>query len=182
MNREMKGAVIGGIVLIAIGIIALIGQVMPDSWSWLIGAGALLLPGLGFILAGIVSRQFGWFVPGGILTGLGAGVAAISGPWSDGFTVDDGGIFLMAFAAGWFLITLLSALFTRDTQWWPVIPGGIIGLVGLAVAYGGNFMRALEWLNYVWPVALIVGGLAILWRGFRPKEEESIEKPVEKQA
>lgn len=181
--KERRGALVGGFVLILIGLLAFAGQFLEAySMEWL---GTLIPLGLGiiFLVAGIVTREVGWLIPGGILSGIGTGIALIAGPLEGTFAVDDGGIFLLAFAGGWVLITLLSALFTDDTHWWPLIPGGIIGFVGLAVIFGGAFTTALEWLGYLWPVALIVGGLAILYRYFRNSSEEPAEKsPVEKQA
>jgi predicted membrane protein len=74
----------------------------------------------------------------------------------------------------------MSIIFTHDKHWWALIPGSIIGLVGLSVLFGGVFMNILEWFGYLWPIALIAAGLFILWRIRHPKEEKS--EAVEKTA
>lgn len=178
MEKKMNGAVIGGAVLILAGILALIGQFIPDAFGALFGTFLLLGLGLIFLFAGILTRESGWFIPGGILTGLGAGVGFITSSLADQFTVDEGGLFLMLFAAGWFLIPVMSIIFTHEKHLWALIPGGIIGVVGLAVAFGGVFMNVLEWIGYLWPIALIAAGVYILWRIRHPKEDEV--EPVEK--
>ncbi len=179
-NKERRGALVGGLILVVMGIAALISQfVDTDDGLW----GMLIVLGLGliFMAAGIVSREFGFLVPGGILTGIGTGIALLVGPWQGTFqAVDDGGLFLLAFAGGWFLITLMGLLVTHEFHWWPLIPGSIIGLVGLAIMFGGVLWQVLEWMNYLWPVALILLGAVILYRAFLRRERDTGEKPIEK--
>lgn len=178
-DNDRRGAIIGGMILILVGAIALIGQVVEvDGGLW--GTFVVLGLGLVFMVAGIVTREFGYFVPAGILTGIGAGIALLVGPWQNAFAMDDGGLFMLAFAGGWFLITILGLIFCRQFHWWPMIPGAIIGLVGLAIAYGGALWNVVEWLGYLWPVALIVGGLLILYRVMTGRGQKSEETPIEK--
>lgn len=181
-KQEPRRGLVGGAILVVIGVIALIGRLVPETYG--ANFGSLILLGLAgvFLVAGIVTRESGWFVPTGILGGLGAGVALITSRLMSGFTLDDGGVFLLCFAAGWFAIPILSVIFTRDRNLWALIPGAIIGLVGLAVALGGVYMNMLQWLNYVWPVALVVIGAWLLYRAYRPREKDASETPVEKQA
>jgi len=116
------------------------------------------------------------------LTGLGAGTALIVSPLMNRLGGNEGGWFLLVFAAGWALIPILTAIFARETHWWAFIPAAVIGLVGLAVLYGGVFMNALEWVGKLWPVALIVAGALLLWRVARRSPAVEEEKPVEKHA
>lgn len=180
MEKKTSGAMIGGAILILAGILALIGQFVPDALGEVFGTFLLLGLGLIFLLAGIITRESGWFIPGGILTGLGTGVGLMTSSWGQNLSGGDGGWFLVVFAAGWFLIPLMSIIFTHDRHLWALIPGGIIGIVGLAVLFGGVFANALEWLGYVWPIALIGAGVYILYRLRNPKEEP--KEPVEKHA
>jgi hypothetical protein len=181
MKRTINGGLIGGLILVLGGILALIGQFAPDAWGGFFGMFLLLGLGLIFMVAGILTRESGWFIPGGILTGLGAGVALLTSPWASRLPGDEGGWFLLVFAAGWVLIPIMTAIFAEETHWWALIPGGIIGLVGAAVLFGGVFMNALEWAGKLWPLALIVAGGLLLWKARRPPAVES-EKPVEKHA
>jgi len=180
MQRRTRGAIVGGAVLIIVGILTFVGQLIPDAMGELFGTFLLLGLGIIFLIAGIITRESGWFIPGGILTGLGAGVGFITSSFAERFTVDEGGLFLMIFAAGWFLIPIMSIIFSDERHLWALIPGVIIGLVGFAVIYGGVFMDVLEWIGYLWPLALIAAGVYILWRIRHPKEKEI--EPVEKHA
>jgi hypothetical protein len=57
------------------------------------------------------------------------------------------------------------AVYARDRrQWWPLIPGGIMALIGLA------FLIAEAAVQYVAPVVLVLAGLWILVRQFMHKE------------
>lgn len=176
-----RGPVLGGLMLIFGGLLALIGQIVPESWGLGFGVLVLLGLGLGFIVVGVLTRQAGWFIPGGILTGIGAGVALIDGPLArllpaNVFPGDDGGLFMIAFAGGWFLITVLTAIFTDETQWWPIIPGAIMLLIGLAAGFGSVFGTVLSWVGRGWPVILIVIGLYIIVQGRRPRRREPVER------
>lgn len=181
MERKANGGLIGGLILLFVGIVALIGQFVPDTWSEFFGTFLLLGLGLVFMAVGIITREGGWFIPGGILTGLGAGTALITSSFGARLSGDEGGWFLLVFAAGWFLIPLMSVIFSDDTHWWALIPGGVIALVGLAVLFGGVFMDTLEWVGKLWPIVLIVAGGLLLWKVRRGPHEEP-EKPVEKTA
>lgn len=152
----------GGLILIGIGVLALVTQFV--DWSQWGNIGIYFLPALGvfFLLVGVATRSVGPIIPGGILSGIGLGTLFVAGPLKiEG--VDDGGVFMLAFAAGWAVITLFSAVFTSKTQWWPLIPGGIMAIIGAGVLFGGVFMQFLALIGKIWPVALIIMGVYILW-------------------
>jgi len=93
------------------------------------------------------------------------------GPLSGQFPVaDQNGVFLLCFALGWFLITLLTALSTC-TQWWALIPGGIMALIGGAILVTNGAFRWLD-LNLVYAAILIVIGLVLLVFRGRPKNND----------
>jgi hypothetical protein len=90
-------------------------------------------------------------VPGGILTGLGAGIVVAAGGGPDASVV-------LGLGLGFVAVYVIS-LATRDrlAHWWPLIPGGILALVGISA------MPATEGLAaYVAPIALILAGAALL--------------------
>ncbi len=168
--KEKRGELIWGIILIGIGVIALANQFTNFNWDHL---GLYFLPLLGgaFLLGGILSRQAGLIIPGGIISGIGWGSLLIAGPLS-GLTGDnEGAIFMLTFALGWGLITVLTAVFTDETHWWPLIPGGIMALIGLGILFGGIFMQGLSLLGRIWPAFLIVLGLYILFQGVRSQDK-----------
>ncbi len=156
---ETRNRVILGVMLIAIGLLVFLSQVIDLPQIEL-----LILPSLAliFLIWGLITREIGLVIPGGVLAGIALGVYLISGPYAGQIEENQGGIFLLAFSAGWALITLLSPLTKQRFQWWPLIPGAIIGLVGLAVMRGGAAMQLLEILGYAWPLILVAVGIYIL--------------------
>ncbi len=170
MKSKKNEGLIGGVILIGIGLLALLAQFV-DFISWeSFGIYFVLLLGLVFYAWGILAREPGVMIPGGILSGIGAGIVVLVNNLApDG--LEEGGLFLVIFGLGWVSITVMSAIFTRETQWWALIPGGIIGFVGLAVMFGGFFMNALEAVSVLWPVVLIIAGLAVIWKAWKSKEK-----------
>lgn len=148
----------GAISMIALGLFFLVAQVVDAGW--------LVLPILAgaFLVAGIATRAAGWFIPAGVLGGLSLGIVLIGGPFRIATGDAEGGVFMLAFAAGWASIPLLSKLFTTERHWWAFIPAAVLALIGGAVLGGGVFKQALELLPYAWPLALVGGGLYILLR------------------
>jgi hypothetical protein len=122
--------------------------------------GAYVVPaiGLGFLAAYVVTRRYGLLVPAGILAGLGAGlvVAASGGPE---------GAVVLGLGLGFVSIAVLDALLGEgDAAWWPLIPGGILTVVG-----GGQLPAIRDVGVYLVPGALVVVGLALLLRPRRPR-------------
>ncbi|MEJ5345489.1 MAG: hypothetical protein WHS83_11325 [Chloroflexus sp.] len=149
-----------GIALIAIGIVLLLGNV--------IDTGLLILPALAIIFTavGIRTRCSGWFIPAGILGGIGLGAILTDVlPLTE---EAESGVFLLSFAVGWTAIPLLSALFAHERVWWPFIPGGIMAAIGSLLIIGESGVTLLEVIfnqaGWVWPLVLIVIGLGLIWR------------------
>lgn len=156
---ETRDRVVLGVMLIAIGLLVFLSQILDlPRIEWLILPGLALI----FLLWGLLTREVGLVIPGGILAGIALGVYLITGPYAGQIEENQGGIFLLAFSAGWALISLLSPITKQGFQWWPLIPGGIIGLVGLAVMRGGAAMQLLEMIGYAWPLILVGVGVYIL--------------------
>jgi hypothetical protein len=124
------------------------------------------VPALGglFLIAGIIGRQVGFIIPGGVLTGIGLGLIFTQNPQAAGTETAQGGVFFIGFALGWFLITVLSKLFTSETQWWALIPGVIMALLGGALMLGGAALNVLEFVGRWWPLLLVALGLVIIVR------------------
>ena len=151
-----------GVALVGIGLLALGGHLLPLG-----AAGVLFLPALGliFLAWGIVARTIGLLIPGGILSGIGLGAFLIEQPLAHLDGEARGGVFLLAFAAGWALIALLATRVDRRAHWWPLIPGGIMAAIGLATVAGGAAVQALAAIGGAWPIGLIAVGLyLVLWR------------------
>lgn len=131
--------------------------------------GFLTLPILGgsFLAWGILARSAGLLIPGGVLSGIGLGIYLTDGPPNLATGDAEGGVFLLSFALGWFLIWALSVLFTSDRLWWALIPAGVMATIGGAVLGGGIWLQALELVGTLWPLGLIAGGVLVLYRSSR---------------
>lgn len=161
--RRPNHRLAAGFLLVLFGLATLLGR-------WLnIGAYGILLIGLAMLAWGCYSRTAGWIIPGSVLTGIGAGILVMEGPWR---LVEEGqgGLFLLCFAGGWFLITLLTALFTRSTQWWALIPGGVMTVIGGSILVTNGSLRWQD-LNMVYAALLLLAGLALLIFGGRSRKK-----------
>ncbi len=159
--RTNRKPLTGGIILIAVGALALLGQLNLFE-----NAEVFIVPALGaiFLAWGLLTRTFGLVIPGGILSSIGLGIALTEGPLAGLGEPAEGAVFLLAFAAGWLLIALLSTLTSGGFQWWPLIPGGILALVGGLLLAGETGLQVLKVIGYAWPVALIALGAWIILR------------------
>ncbi|NUQ38891.1 MAG: hypothetical protein HUU23_14060 [Caldilineales bacterium] len=148
-----------GIALVAIGALALISQLTD-----LQNIGMLVLPILAliFLAWGMITRTFGLIIPGGILAGIGGAALLIENMTLTEST--QGGVFLLTFAAGWALITLLSPLTREGLQLWPLIPGSIMAVIGGLLLAGDAGEQILNLIGLTWPAILIGVGLYILFK------------------
>lgn len=160
-KQENRNRMVGGVALIVLGLLALAAQFIDLEWL-----GFMILPALAviFLVWGILTRQSGFFIPAGILGGLGIGTLLVAGPFEGVSEDTQGGLFMLAFAFGWALIPLFSILFTRERHLWALIPGVILALIGIGLLFGGMAFTILEFLGIVWPVFLILGGLYLILR------------------
>ena len=159
-ETRRRGGIVGGAILIAIGLLALLQQFVHINW------GLYFLPfvALIFLSAGILERRPGLLIPGGILAGVGAGAIVVQSSLfaSVGEPVR-GGLFMLVFAGGWAVITGASYLIGK-VMLWPLIPAGIIGLFGLTLLAGVIGLPYLTLAGYFWPLALIALGLYLVLR------------------
>jgi hypothetical protein len=165
--EKKRDGLVGGLVLVVVGLIALAGQFV--DLSSLPDLGLFIVPAIGSILLlwGIVSREAGLIIPGGIMGGIGLGILLVSGPFQLVNGENEGGVFMLAFALGWVSITVLTAIFTEETHWWALIPAAIMGLIGGTVLVGGVFETVLSLIGRFWPVALIGLGMYVLIHNVR---------------
>ena len=144
---NMRGewwAAIPGFALAGIGVQSLLSGVL-GAWSGFFFLGAL---GLGFFAVYWSDRERWWaIIPGGVLITL--GLTSILG---DVFGVrETGGFFFLGLGLTFLLVAVLASL------QWAWIPGVVLLVLGALV--GTPFTGAL---NYVWPAAMILGGLLLI--------------------
>ena len=171
---KKKNSVVSGFGLIVLGSVFLLSQYVDFD-------GYLVLPalGIGFIAWSILGRNKGLMIPGGIMSGIALGSILAESALATRLEGDAaGGLFMLGFAAGWVAITVLTLLFFGDFQWWPLIPGGIMALIGIGIFTDGVLLELLGQIGRFWPVILIAIGLSIIWKRF--SEDQQLDIPYEK--
>jgi hypothetical protein len=142
------------------------------AWFWLNPvppiAYILFFPtaiGLTLLLCGLMYRLFGLIIPGCILLGIGPGVYFAWGQVGEPNGLAQTGFMLVTFALGWGLITVFSRVITSSFIWWPLIPGGILAMVGWGLYIGGDPHNALSFIGNTGSIGLIIFGIYLLmWR------------------
>jgi hypothetical protein len=125
--------------------------------------------GISLLLWGIGAKLFGLIIAGSIVLTVAPG---ISFPWkSIGVTnlISQTGVMLVWFGLGWALITVSSRVIRDKFIWWPLIPGGILEMVGIGLYLGGNPNFTTGFLNNTTIMSLLLFGsyIFILRLNFR---------------
>jgi hypothetical protein len=162
MVERRRGGWVGGLVLILLGVIFLIQQIKPDligGWVFIIGLALV------FLVAYVMTRQYGFLIPGCIFLGIGIPLALTeSNIVAD--TTGEGGLIVLGLALGFLAIWLVDMLVARGRPgaWWPLIPGVILFLVGVSIL--SENQAWLQDIGQWWPLILIVIGVWILFDRF----------------
>lgn len=159
-TSRLSGGIVAGGVLILIGMMSLVQNL------WHVEFAVLPLLAAIFLFAGLLQKKIGLIIPGSILAGVSAGTALMDGNYLMINDVARGGVFFLALAGGFALISLLSLYTHGTTSWvrWPLFPAGGLALFGGALLAGEIGLKALELLGYAWPVILILVGVALIFR------------------
>ncbi len=145
MNAN-RARLIPGLILIALGILFLVAQYFEAPGL------ILLFLGLVFLIPYVLTRSYGLLIPGCILAGLGVGILFQRALGRGDITV------LMGLGLGFIAIFVVQLIVAGASHWWPLIPGGLLVLAGLAEALPQG--QAL--IEKGWPLILILLGLLIL--------------------
>lgn len=156
-----RGA-LGGLILIALGVVALMA-------AWFPGRGAWLFLGLGaaFLIARVLTGRYGYAVPAGILLGFGSFIwftetGVLNGPAA-------GGMFFIFLGLGFLASYAIAA---RPSAVWPISPGLVLigfGTFVQATTFGAP-LGQFWWLAQYWPLALVAVGVWLLVRDRIPTE------------
>lgn len=158
VRREFWWALIPGGVLVGFGLIIALSAFFPDS-DELIGALFIGFIGLAFWIVYLAKRDFWWaIIPAGVMTTLAITTALVS--YTEDFQV---GVMFLGFAATFALVGVVPTREGRMT--WAFIPAGIMAV--LAVIFLATLGHTLRYLNYVWPVLLLLVGLYLIWQSLR---------------
>lgn len=130
-----------------------------------------VLTGLGLVLLaiGVNKRLIGLIIPGCLLLSMGPGTALAWGNMHGGNSLAQTGVMLVWYALGWGLITLFSRVVIEQFVWWPLIPGGILAMVGWGLYIGGNPGNAVNFISNTGSIVMIIFGvyLLLMRRGIR---------------
>ncbi|NMC78428.1 MAG: hypothetical protein GYA59_03615 [Chloroflexi bacterium] len=152
-NRENWWASFPGVVLLDLGLL-IIGGVLAPGLAGRFG-GVFFLAGLSFSfwLVYLIAPQHWWsIIPGGVLLTL----AAISGI-QENTLWGTGGLFFLGLALTFGLLGMLRVDGRRMN--WPWIPAGVLLVLGVLFS-----LSATQWMNFVWPAALILAGVLLVFR------------------
>jgi hypothetical protein len=181
-NRTNIGALVGGAVLVALGLMSLAGQFFShlDFWSliwpfFIIGLGALFFVGM---FAGGKSVS-GLAIPGTIIGMVGLmlffqNITDHWNSWAYGWTVIVFSVGLGIYIMGWFGDNQEH----RDSGKRVMKIGAILFLI-----FGGFFealFNSFSFSRYIFPAALILLGLYLIARrsGMFGKREEKVEETI----
>jgi hypothetical protein len=144
---------VGGLVLVAIGIVIIAAQLIPGFGQY-----TLLAVGIVCLIAFALTREYGYAVATGITGGLGVGVV-LSGMAADPY---DGVIFMSSFAAGFLAVWVLGlGAKPRETNPWPLVPAAIFAAIAVTIVTESSLL--LQAVIAVAVVALIGGGLKAIY-------------------
>ena len=146
-----------GVILVVVGLVLLGAQWFSVTGGVVLGAIAAV-----FLAAHVATGSYGLRVPGLILAGLAVGV----GVQESGLD-PQGGFVVVGLAGGFLAIYLVDAVTGHTERWWPLIPGGILAVVGISEIVEGT--AAAETVARLWPVGLIVAGLVVLLGAMRTR-------------
>lgn len=118
--------------------------------------------GVPLLIWGLASRLIGLVIPGCLLITMGLGIFIAWQPPYSGNPVVQTGIMLVWFALGWVLITLSGRIIVHRFIWWPLIPGGILAMVGWGLYIGGDPDNALGFISNTGSIGLMIFGLYLL--------------------
>lgn len=118
--------------------------------------------GISMLVWGIGQRVLGLIISGSIVTSLALG---FNQAWMQ--PVNPTGlagvaVLMMWFALGWGMIVIFSRLVFSRFVWWPLIPGGIMAVMGWGLYSGANPNAALNFIGNTGSVAILIFGLYIL--------------------
>jgi len=118
--------------------------------------------GFVFLFWGIYKKSLGLIIPGSLIATMAIGVYMgwSSSPKPEG--LQETGTMLVWFALGWMMIVVLSRVVTKRFIWWPLIPGGIMLMVGSGLYIGGNPGNTLGFLSNTGSIGLILFGIYLI--------------------
>lgn len=155
-NRANWWALIPGFVLLGVAALIALERLAPgvdETWG-----GAVFLGGIGLAFWAIyITRREHWWavIPGGVLLTL----ALVAGLSSALEGIEMGGVFFLGLGLTFGLLAFLPT--PEGRMKWALIPAAVLLVMGLLIT-----AATVETLKYLWPAALILVGLYLVFRVF----------------
>jgi hypothetical protein len=150
LNRENWWAAIPGFALLGLAGTVAVDLFLPQSpLGGTIFLGSI---GLGFLFVYLFRPENWWaIIPGGVLLTL--SLVTVTEPMG----LNAGAILFLGMGVTFAVVALLPT--PQGRMHWAFIPAGVLFVMGVAIGFSFEVM-----LGYIWPAALILGGLFLLFR------------------
>jgi hypothetical protein len=150
--------------LIPLAVMLPLGIVLSLSSLMILDVVLYFCVGLGIelLIWGIISKKIGFLIPGCLLCTIGPGIYISWGTDLAGNALAKTGLMLATFAFGWGFISLFSRTTSGELIWWPLIPGGVLAVVGWGLYIGGDPGNAPVFIANTGSVGLIIFGIYLL--------------------
>jgi hypothetical protein len=119
---------------------------------------------------GVFNNVFSLQIAGLLVITIGVGIYKGWNTVGDINGLRDTGNMLVWFSLGWILITVFSRIFKKKFIWWPLIPGGILAMVGSGLYIGGNPENAAAFLQNTGSIGLVLLGIYLILLKFGLKK------------
>ena len=126
--------------------------------------------GSALLIWGVAKNILGLQMAGLLVSTIGIGIFNGWNTVGDINGLRDTGNMLVWFSLGWILITVDSKIFKKRFIWWPLIPGGILAMVGSGLYIGGNPENAAAFLQNTGSIGLILLGMYLILLKFGLKK------------
>jgi TM2 domain-containing membrane protein YozV len=164
-DRKQWWALIPAYVMVVIAFIILFSETggLPD---YLVGTFVLVSIGLPFLVVYLLDRTRWWaLIPAYAMFSI-----SVIIPLSE-LGVDE--MLIPAYVMFAIAVPFLFVYLRDRTNWWALIPGGIMTLIGAIM------LLSVQLVEYLLPIAIILAGVWILGRGFLGRSKQQLEPPQE---
>lgn len=156
-QKEWWWAAIPGMALLGIGMLIGYSALAPEGNGGLAAGLFLGSLGVGFIIVYLRLREHWWaIIPGGVLLTI-AVVTSVESILGEGAM---GGVFFLGLALTFVLVYLAPN--PEGRMDWALIPAAVLAVIGTVIL--ASFAQLL---GYIWPLALMAGGLLLLLKTMR---------------
>ena len=146
VSSDRSGRLVAGVSLVIAGL----GLFALEAFDEGGDAAILFVIGSVFIAAYFMWRLYGLLVAGSITFGVGLGILA------ERLIDTSGDVTVIGIGLGFTMIYVIDRLTTSTAHWWPLVPGGVLIIIGLATIAGSVGA-------YLWPALLIIAGVGLLF-------------------